>query len=63
MLLHVTGCDICYWLSLYVVASCPVDNDSIDYIELKVNSFFENYQNIENAFSYKKEARVKCKLI
>lgn len=43
MLLHVTGCDVCYWLLLYVVASCPVDNDSISYIELKVNSFFENY--------------------
>lgn len=50
MLLHVTGCDVCYGLSLYVVAPRPVDNDSIDYIELKVNSFFENYQNIENAF-------------
>lgn len=50
MLLHVTGCDICYWLSLYVVAPCPVDNDSISYIELKVNSFFENIQNAKMTF-------------
>lgn len=57
MLLHVTGCDVCYGLSLYVVAPRPVDNDSIDYIELKVNSFFENYQNIENAFFLQKGSK------
>jgi len=28
----------------------PVDNDSISYIELKVNSFFENNQNVKMTF-------------
>lgn len=41
MLLHITGLDICCG-SLYCVTPRPVDNDSISYIELKVNSFFEN---------------------